>query len=48
MKIKKEWIKESKINSENYISLYKESIENGDEFWNKQGSRIDWYKNIRK
>ncbi len=44
MKIKKEWIKESKINSNEYISLYKESIENGDEFWNKQGSRIDWYK----
>ena len=44
MKIKEEWIKESKITSEGYISLYKDSIDNGDEFWNKQGSRINWYE----
>ena len=44
MKIKGEWIKESKITSEGYISLYKDSIDNGDEFWNKQGSRINWYE----
>ena len=44
MKIKEEWIKESKVNSERYISLYQESIENSDEFWNKHGGRIDWYK----
>ncbi len=48
MKIKKEWIKESKINSEEYISLYKESLENGDNFWDKQGSRIDWYEKYTK
>ncbi len=44
MKIKGEWIKESKITSEGYVSLYKDSIDNGDEFWNKQGSRINWYE----
>ena len=48
MKIKEEWIKESKVNSERYISLYQESIENGDEFWNKHGSRIDWYEKYTK
>mgnify|MGYP001319313917 CR=1 FL=1 len=48
MKIKEEWIKESKVNSERYISLYQESIENGDEFWNKHGGRIDWYEKYTK
>ncbi len=48
MKIKEEWIKESKVNSERYISLYQESIENGDEFWNTHGSRIDWYEKYTK
>ena len=48
MKIKEEWIKESKVNSERYISLYQESIENSDEFWNKHGGRIDWYKKYTK
>ena len=40
--------KEGKIDSEKYISLYKESIEDNDEFWNKQGSRIDWYEKYTK
>ncbi len=44
MKIKEKWMEEAKINSENYNLLYKESIENGDHFWNKQGDRIDWFK----
>ncbi len=48
MKIKKKWVEEGKINSENYYSLYKESIDNGDKFWNKQADRIDWYKKYTK
>ena len=48
MKIKEKWIEEAKINSENYNLLYKESIENGDHFWNKQGDRIDWFKKYTK
>ncbi len=48
MEIKKEWISESKINSDDYISLYKDSIDNNEEFWDKQGSRIDWYKKYTK
>ena len=48
MKIKKEWVNESKINSEDYISLYKESIEDSEEFWSKQGNRIDWYEKYTK
>ena len=48
MKIKKEWIDQSKINTENYNLLYNESIKNNDEFWDKQAERIDWYKKYTK
>ncbi len=48
MNIKDKWIAEAKINNEDYISLYKSSIENGDDFWNKQGDRIDWYSKYTK
>ena len=48
MKIKKEWIDQSKINTENYNLLYNESIKKNDEFWDKQAERIDWYKKYTK
>ncbi len=48
MEIKENWITEAKINSEDYISLYKESIENNSDFWNKQGDRINWYTRYTK
>ena len=48
MKIKDKWIAEAKINNEEYISLYKQSIENGQDFWNKQGNRINWYSKYTK
>ncbi len=48
IKIKDEWVKNGKVNSEKYYSLYKESIENGEDFWKEQGSRIDWYKKYTK
>lgn len=28
--------------------MYKESIEDNDEFWNKMGKRIDWFKPYTK
>ena len=48
MKIKDNWIKNGKINSEDYLSMYKDSIENNDEFWKNQASRIDWFKKFSK
>jgi len=48
MRIQEKWIAEAKINNEDYKSLYKESIENGVDFWNKQGDRISWYKRYTK
>ena len=44
MKIEDKWKEEGKVNSEKYETLYKESINNGDNFWSKQADRIDWYK----
>ena len=44
MEIKENWITESKINKDDYSTLYKESIDNGDEFWSKQGDRLSWFK----
>ena len=48
MKIKDNWIKNGKINSEDYLSMYKDSIENNDEFWKNQANRIDWFKKFSK
>ena len=48
MKIEEKWIAEAKINNKDYKSLYKESLENGVDFWNKQGDRISWYKRYTK
>ena len=48
MRIQEKWIAEAKINNEDYKWLYKESIENGVDFWNKQGDRISWYKRYTK
>ena len=48
MNIKDKWIAEGKINTDEYESLYRESIDNGDDFWNKQGNRINWYKKYTK
>ena len=48
MEIKDKWISEAKINNKDYISLYKQSIENNRDFWNKQGDRISWYSRYTK
>ena len=48
MEIKDKWISEAKINNKDYVSLYKQSIENNRDFWNKQGDRISWYSRYTK
>jgi len=48
MEIKDKWISEAKINNKDYISLYKQSIENNRDFWNKQGDRISWFSRYTK
>ena len=46
--IKETWLSNSKVNKNEYEKLYKESIENNDVFWNKQGDRILWKKKYSK
>ncbi len=40
--------KNALINNEKYNSLYKESIENCESFWNEHGKRLEWIKPYTK
>ena len=40
--------KNALINQDKYQSLYKESIENNEEFWKQQAQRLDWMKPFTK
>ena len=48
MKIRNEWIENSKIDKEKYLSMYDESIRDGDKFWEKQADRIKWNEKFTK
>ena len=48
LEIKKEWQLNSKVNENEYNSLYEKSINTNNEFWFEQGKRIDWIKNYTK
>ena len=48
MKIKNNWIKEAKINQDEYSLMYKESIVDNENFWKKNAERIDWFKKFSK
>ena len=41
-------LRNTKLNKEKYEELYKESIENNDNFWNKIAQRITWKKKYEK
>jgi len=47
-KTKKEWIKSALINKSKYEAKYKSSIKNNDDFWKKEGKRINWIKPYTK
>ncbi|HML91554.1 acetate--CoA ligase [Methyloceanibacter sp.] len=38
------WRKRAFIDNEKYTALYKESIEDPDTFWRREGQRLDWIK----
>ena len=48
IKIRESWIKEAKVNKNDYTSLYDKSINKNEEFWKDQGGRIDWIKPFSK
>ena len=43
-KVPKEWKARAFVDEDEYERLYKESVENPDRFWGKEGKRIDWIK----
>ena len=48
MEIKEEWIKQAKVNSDEYNQMYSKSVNENDNFWNEQGKRIQWIKDYTK
>ena len=47
-KIKDTWLRNAKVDKEEYVKMYEESISDNDNFWSKQGKRIDWFKPYNK
>ncbi len=47
-KTKDAWLKEAKVNKQQYEKMYKESISDNENFWSEQGKRIDWFKPYNK
>ena len=47
-KTKKEWISKSVVNKSQYEKKYKDSINDNDGFWKKEGKRITWIKPYKK
>ena len=48
MEIKDHWKKNALVDEKEYLSKYKDSIENNENFWNQQGGRINWKKKYSK
>ncbi len=48
MEIKDHWKKNALVDEKKYLSMYKESLENNENYWNQQGSRINWKKKYSK
>ena len=47
-KTKSEWIKNALVNKSMYERKYKESLRNNNDFWAKEGKRINWIKPYTK
>jgi acetyl-CoA synthetase len=39
-----EWASRAHVDNDKYLEMYRESVENPDLFWGKNGGRIDWIK----
>ena len=48
MKIKDRWIKDAKIDSSDYRSMYEESMNDNEVFWSKHAERIEWIEKFTK
>ena len=47
-KTRNEWIKKAVVNKSEYEKRYKASIKDNENFWKKEGKRIDWIKPYTK
>ena len=47
-KVPKHWSKQAYVNKNQYEKKYKLSIKNNDDFWRKEGKRINWIKPYSK
>ena len=47
-KVTKKWSKNAYVNRAKYEKKYKLSIKNNEDFWKKEGKRIDWIKPYTK
>jgi len=48
VEIKDHWKKNALVDEKEYLSMYKDSVENNENFWNQQGGRINWKKKYSK
>jgi len=48
VEIKDHWKKNALVDEKEYLSMYKDSVENNENFWNQQGDRINWKKKYSK
>lgn len=46
--LKDNFVEDSFINQDQYLELYKQSVENPEKFWAQQAERISWYKKWQK
>ena len=47
-KINDAWLKNAKVNKEQYEKMYDESLSKNESFWSNHGKRIDWFKPYTK
>ena len=48
IKIRESWVRDAKVNKNDYALLYDKSINKNEEFWKEQGKRIDWVNLLQK
>jgi len=47
-KVPKKWLNNAYVNKSKYEKKYKSSLKDNDDFWRKEGKRIDWIKRYKK
>ena len=47
-KVNDAWVKNAKVNKEQYEKMYEESVSDNENFWSEHGKRIDWVKPYTK